>query len=364
MKKNKKLLLGIGIIALLGIVSVGIYRNRQQGDDGNVVRIGAILPLTGKHADAGNAIRVGLEFARQKLETNSHKYEICYFDTKSDAKNAIMGYNKLKNIENVNMFFTTISENGLALKPAVLRDGGLLFGILSHVDLLSDRDARVFRFLQTGEDEANFMSDYIDKELSAKHIALFIFNAEAGIAFRQTFVKRLGDRIIGIYNYEDNAETVKALIATSNLKDADCAVVVGYSPTMGTVIKQIKQSGFQKTIVANIGFNNPSILAAAGASANDVWFNDYDLPYGTSEHASFTARAEKEFNTPFTSLSYIAYGAMGLIDLAYKNDGGSFEEKVKEALNTNATNVFEGVKFVLHPDGRIITGLKMTTFSK
>lgn len=364
MKKNK-LLMAIGAAVLIGIVLLLAYKSQNQEASDDVIRVGAILPLTGKHADAGNSIRVGLEFAKRKLDEESGRnHKVYYFDTKSDPKDAITGYRMLKDTKGVKMFFTTISENGLAIKPAILRDGGLLFAILSHVDILSNRDGRVFRFLQTGEDEANFMSDYIVDKLAAKRIALFVFNAEAGISFKNTFVKRLGEHIIGLYDYEESPESIKALVSTANLHDADCVVVVGYSPSMGNVIKQIRQIGYKKEIVANIGFNNPSILAAAGDAVSSVWFNDYDLPYGTKNHDELTSRAKSEYNTPFTSLSYIAYGAMGLMDSACKSDNGKVEDMIKEYFNSNATNCYGGVKFVIHPDGRVITGLKMTSFSK
>lgn len=336
-----------------------------QQSEGRIVKVGAVLPLTGRFSDAGMAIQAGLELARQDISVNGGvEFELCFFDTKSEAKNAMMGYNKLSTIDGARLFFTTISENGMVMKPVVLRDGGALFGILSHVDLLRDGNGHVFRFLQTGEDEANYLSDYVLNTVNAEKVVLFVFNAEAGKAFQQVFRERLGNRICKMIEFGEEGDSLRSLVASVNFTEADCVVVVGYSAAMGTVAKLVRQAGFQKDIVANIGFNTPSVIAAAGNAASTVVFNDYDLPYGTEEHDSKVSRSLKQFNTQFSSLSYIAYGAMCLLNAACMDSDKVPEESVKLYLSGEKAVTAGGVSFHIHNDGRVITGLKMSKLEK
>ena len=63
MKKNKKLLIGIGIVFLLGIVVVNV--NIKKND--NKIRIAALFPLTGNVASVGEHLKNGLELGCKKF---------------------------------------------------------------------------------------------------------------------------------------------------------------------------------------------------------------------------------------------------------------------------------------------------------
>lgn len=330
----------------------------DKSEETNEIRIGAILPLTGRYADAGSAIRVGFELAREDInaaQAGGKKFRVYFYDTKSEAKNALTGYNQLSTVYGIKTFFTTISENGMVLKPAVLRDGGRLYGILSHVDLLTNGNGHIYRMLQTGTDEAEFLCSYIESSGTSHKIVAYIFNAEAGKAFKNTFKSRLSDRILEIHEFGEDVESLKAMVASSRLKESDCVLAIGYSSALGTVAKLVRQSGFDGPIISNIGFNTPSVIAAAGDAAATVVFNDYDLPSGTPDCADKMERALKEYNTPFSSLSWIAYGALNLMDKAQTS-----QIDCSKRLDDSAG----GVTFHIYEDGRVITGLKMSTLGQ
>lgn len=359
MTKNKKLLIGIGIVALLCIVAVGIYRNRQQNDD-NVIRIGAILPLTGKYADTGNSVVAGLDMAVSSLNDGKTGAKIIveYFDTKSEVKNAVLGYNKLKTMSNVNVFFTTLSDNSLALKASAIQGGDLLFCIASHADITKDNNKHVFRPINTGDDEAHFLSRYIKNSDTRNKIYFYIFNTEAGLAVERIFKQELGDKIIGINLYGDDYSTIRNVTTKATYKDADCIVVVGYSPTMGIIVKYLREAGYANEIIANLGFNNAATIKAAGGHAKGIWYNDYAFPYDSAEFRRRNMISMEKYHSEFTALSYIAYSCVHILERVI-SEVGHDPIVIGDILSNENIYDVEGLKFTSHPDGSITSEYKM-----
>lgn len=359
MKKNK-LLITIGAAVLIGIVSLLAYRAQNQGASEDVIRIGAILPLTGKYADTGNSVVAGLDLAINKINANvtRKKISVEYFDTKSEVKNAVLGYNKLKTLSNMRIFFTTLSDNSLALKSAAIQDGNLLFCIASHADITKDNKKLVFRPINTGDDEAHFLSRYIKESGVRKKIYFYIFNTEAGLAVERIFKGELDDKIIGVNLYGDDYSTIRHVTTKATYKDADCIVVVGYSPTMGIIVKYLRESGYTNEIIANLGFNNPATIKAAGGHAKGIWYNDYAFPYDSDEFRLRNEVSMKKFHSEFTALSYISYSCVHILDKLISKVGQE-PAVIGEVLSAENTYDVEGLKFVSHKDGSITSAYKM-----
>lgn len=356
--KNK---IWIGVVAVLLVILLGVYHLSQKIEgELDTIRIGAILPLTGRFADAGNAIKVGLEFAVADLnKVSSRKYKILYYDTKSEAKNAIMGYNRLKSLDKVNMFFTTLSDNSFALKPLAIKDDSLLFCIASHSEIIKDNANLVFRPINTGVDEGKFLCDYISNTIKAKRVFLYSFNTEAGVAEEEVFKSTLPDILTGSCLYpDDNYTALRDITTPHTYKDADCIAVVGYSPSMGIVIKHLRESGYHNTIVANLGFNNPSVIAAAGEYAKDILYNDYAFPYKSEKHKEREKKAIAGFKTSFTALSYLSYSSMFIIEKIFE-EGHTTTKAIGEQLSKDRQYVIDGIEFTSHSDGSITSKYEM-----
>lgn len=358
--KNKKSLIALGVIVVLAIVGIGIYKNRQQTADDNVVRIGAILPLTGKYADTGKSVMAGIELAKIKLAEQFGKIliDVSYYDTKSEVKNAVIGYNKLASLNGTHIFFTTLSDNSLALKKCAIQDGNLLFCIASHTDITKDNHKLVFRPINTGDDEAKFLVKYLKNVVCPKKVFFYIFNTEAGVAVEKIFREELSDRIIGINMYSDDYSALRNVTTASTFNDADCVVVVGYSPTMGIIVKYLREAGYSNEIVANLGFNNPSTIKAAGGYANGIWYNDYAYPYNSSEYQDKKKFALENYHSEFTALSYIAYSCIGILSEIVPALGQD-PVVIGEELSKEGQFDIEGVVFTTHEDGSITSEYQM-----
>ena len=345
-------------VTIVMVVCIGLFFSGCKEKE-NSYKIGAVLPLTGKYADAGNSVKVGLEIALRELERKSEKkYDIIYYDSKSEVKNAISGYQKLKSIDKVNLFFTNMSDHCLALKPLAVKDSVLLFCIASHSEIANNNENLIFRPTNTGIDEANYMIEYISEFLNNAKIFFYSFNTEAGIDLEKTFIEKMPNNLIGTCLYDEDVSIIRNITTISTYKDANCIVVIGYSPIMGNIIKSLRESGFKGVILTNVGFNNPSVIETAGDYSKSVLYVDYDFPYKSKEHFERDSIALTEFRASFTVMSYVTFASLYIIDNTLLYVDGDRATEIGRYISNHGEYNIEGMIFTPHPDGSITSALK------
>jgi branched-chain amino acid transport system substrate-binding protein len=352
----------IGLTAVIIIVGLGwFFLGKQEDKKQETIKIGAVLPLTGKFADAGNSVKAGLEIAIRELQkTSNKKYDVIYYDTKSEVKNAISGYQKLKSVDKVNLYFTNVSDHCLALKPLAIKDSTLLFCIASHTEITNNNANLVFRPTNTGVDEANYMINYITDSLHDKKIFFYAFNTEAGIDLEKAFKEKLSANLIGTCLYDEDMSIVRNITTASTFKNADCIAVIGYTPIMGRIIKSLRESGYKNPILTNVGFNTPSVIESTGDYAKSVLYVDYDFPYKSKQHFERDSIALANYHTSFTVMSYVSFGSLFIIDDALNNVNGKATD-IGKYISKHGEYDIEGMKFTSHPDGSITSVLKFCT---
>lgn len=351
MKKN--VLFGIiaAVVVLCVIVALVVnQRGREQNKD--VIKIGAILPLTGKYADAGTSVQAGIQLAVNEINENSNKkFEVIYYDTESDVKKSTTGFKRLRQVDKVKIFFTTTSDHSLTLKPLAINDATLLFAFGSHLDITKDNKQLIYRPQSTGIDEGKAMLNYINDNLASKNIFLYSANVEAGVVFEQYIKSHLQDKLSGTCLYNEDASNVRNLTSLPQIKSADCVIVFGFTPMMGSIIKSLRESGYTGDIISNLGFFSPSVLATAGEYARSTYYVDYDLPYHTKEFQQKDAIAKRDFKTSFSSLGYTAYGTLLLLNKAIKQNDSI--DEIKKFLSQDQEHDIDGTIFSTKIDGSI-----------
>ena len=108
MQKQNKIYLGIGIVAVLLIATIIIFSNQQKNDE--TIKIGAILPLSGYGTYMGLEMQKGMDMC------NPGNIQYIYEDSAGLATTGVMAYNKLNNVNNVDLTIVGLST----VVPAIL----------------------------------------------------------------------------------------------------------------------------------------------------------------------------------------------------------------------------------------------------
>ena len=175
--------------ALLGLV---LLFSCQSSNNRNV---GIIIPQTGSYSDVGEWMQMGIDLAIEDLRKQGIEINPIYEDSQSIPNTAIAAYQKLKSIQNVKYYISTVSSVCLALKPIIEKDQTFLFVNAGHKDLISQTDENlpnVYRHALTIPQEAEFIANEVLKKYPTPiNISLLYTNNDIGVEFKDVFMTRL-----------------------------------------------------------------------------------------------------------------------------------------------------------------------------
>ena len=167
---NKYLRRFILIAVLCLLISGSAYAQTQ-----NIVKVGAILPLTGKLAPMGEVERNAMILAMEKVNSNSKKVEIIFEDGKGNPSEAVTAANKLLDMDKVDLLITSTTGASLAVEPITTRRNINLIAFCMDPDI-SKKSEYVMRFYEGIKEEADAILNYFStaKKMSKVGILLML----------------------------------------------------------------------------------------------------------------------------------------------------------------------------------------------
>lgn len=90
--------------------------------DPSPFRIGVSLPLTGAFAEYGEAVRNGVELAREDAKGNATSIIFLYEDDSYEPRKGVVAFQKFRTVEKVNFIFAWGIEPSLAIAPIAERE--------------------------------------------------------------------------------------------------------------------------------------------------------------------------------------------------------------------------------------------------
>ena len=131
-KFGKHKLISLVIVLLIVLLAIGAaitFYATAPTEKQKIIKIGAILPLSGSTAFVGQDLQEGIDLAVLDINNDGgiagRKLEIVYEDSRGNAKEGVTSYQKLRAQEDVKFFITTLSDVTLSIAP--LAEGGMEF---------------------------------------------------------------------------------------------------------------------------------------------------------------------------------------------------------------------------------------------
>ena len=276
MKKNKKLLIGIGIVALLGIVSVGVYRNHQQESESNVIRVGVILPLTGVSSDLGVPILNAMEIAKAQLPLNPTIHQSIRFDVqdgRSTAVGTIAAYqNLLLHKPSTIVVFGDVPCSSLA--PLAQKGSVPIIALGAAAANITALCDNYYRMWTTADSSSTVMVDYLHKVNKESVAILYSHNS-----YGEDFVNCLEQKIslVGIHktqveSFDVANPDVKAQVQKILSTKPDSVIVIGFGTGYLSVFNQLKALGYNGLVITDETITIPEYYAGVDDQAKDVMF--------------------------------------------------------------------------------------------
>jgi len=316
MDKNKKVLFGIvaAVAVLCVVVALVVHRGGQTEKDKGVIKIGAILPLTGNASDLGESTRKGIELClenwNEKGGVLNRKLESVFLDSKGEPKEGRMLANKLLSENTPLLVYTVVSGVALNVKEELEEKGVLHLACIGSSNLLESSSKHTLRNYispQTlGQEVINALIDNFER----KELIVFYVNNELGLSYKNAVVEAAKDKSVSIQAsipYEEESIDYRNVILNSKIQNNDVLYITGIGASLGKIIKQIRESGFYGTIVCDANLLNNSAITIAGQSLQNVYVLNFFLGEQRTEYRMVAEQYENKFNSKIDVFALLAY---------------------------------------------------------
>jgi len=327
--KNKKILIPL-ILILLAVIIVGIiiYPTKKEPE---VIKIGAILPLTGPGAIFAQYIKEGLDLATEKINTTSSiPISIIYEDSKNQPKEGISAYEKLASTEKVPVVIAALSSVAKALAPLAERKKIVQIYIAVAIPNITD-GKYTFRIYPQAHGMAGVMARYNATHLKAKTSAVVYINDDFGRISFEEYTKEFkahGGKIVFAESYELQQTDFRSLIA--KLKNVqpppDVIYLSGYGLSYGVFVKQLKELGVKSQLTADMTLGLPNTLEQVGNAAEGAYFVDGKIS------PDFINIFKQKYGKEPTSYSGYAYDIVNILAKIIKEEKKITPEVIAQGL--------------------------------
>lgn len=323
----------IWIVAMLLIIwFFSSLISRETPTPKEPIKIGIMYGLTGPVASLGEQMRDGAILAVDEINKNGgingRDIELLIEDHQFDTKTAVSAFQKLTDINKVNIIHTVGSAVALALKPLAESKKILLFADASHPKITQD-SSLTLRHSNIASSDALTLAEAVAKE-QPKKVGLVYINDDWGIIFRSEFEKYIKNLLPGVEIWVESHNQKEIDFRTQLIKinsfNPDAVVVSSFGPAPGLIIKQLRDLKFTGKIFANNGIvlssDAQKILGEDGLRG--IYYQSYpELP------EAFKNLYQKKFSSKPEIFSMYVFTDFEILASAIKNVGPNPEKMAR-----------------------------------
>ena len=239
------LVIAIGMISLVGFECFAE----------DVVKVGAVQPITGRFAFAGVQINAGLEdalmMANEEGGINGKKIEYIMEDGTYSVDKAVAAFKRIMARDNPVIMYGESTGMGKAVAPEIKDRYKVLYSSTSFSSELADPEKNPYVFVPgpTYSDMFGILLKYIAKEKPGANVAFFYSDTEFGrdpVPYGREMCKKLGLNLVAEEVAKVGGVDVASQVLDLKRKKAEYVIFQGFvlSP-VSTVIKQARDYGLK-----------------------------------------------------------------------------------------------------------------------
>lgn len=357
MKRVTKLLsvLAAGAMFMSALTGCG---GGSKGADGDTIKIGGLLEMTGGSASFGisskNAIDLALNKINEKGVLGGKKLSLVVADTKSEAAEATNGMQKLISQDKV-VAVIGPNQSSAVIASGAINNGAKVLGITpmgTNPDVTVDPATKKtkeysFRTCFIDPFQGTVMANFAAKDLNVTKAAVLVDNTSdyaKGLAqfFKENFLKN-GGTIVAEEAYLQKDTDFKSTLTKIKAAKPDFIYVPGYYQEVGLIVKQAREMGINVAIAGGDGWDSAKLPEIAGKAAlNNTYFSSLYSPDDASDlNKEFVAEYKKAYNGNPDVFAALAYDSALLVARAIEDAGSAEPAKIAAAMAK--ISAFKGV---------------------
>lgn len=323
--------------------------NNQTTKQEEKIKIGAIVPLTGNAGVLGEYTLKGLQLAVDEQNAKGgllgKKIELDVQDSKADPKEGVaIIKNMLAQDQKPFLVYSIMSGVTMALKPETEKNNILLMSAVGTDKFLENSKFTIRNYVSATTTGQN-LAPYLKDNLKVNNLIVFYSNNEYGISVKDAVTNFAEEKGITVSSepYEETTPDYKSLIAAKINKNTECIYVAGVGKGLGTMIRQIRESGYTGKMVGDQLITFPDVINVAGDALKGIPYLDFafDVNSTNPNTKSFVESFRGKFKTDPENFSVITYDGVKLLFNTIEKNNTLDSTKLVDALNN--TKDYQGV---------------------
>ncbi|MFN6992119.1 MAG: ABC transporter substrate-binding protein [Fervidobacterium sp.] len=335
-------------LGLLLLVSLSLFA---------VVKLGALLPLTGGVSAFGDLVKKGIDLAHEEKGTVlGEKIEVIYMDTRSEKTEAANGISRLIDKEGViAVIGEVISGNSIAAGQIAEQKKVPMVSPSSTNPLVTQDKKFVSRVCFIDPLQGTALAEFAAKTLKIKKATVFTdVEQDYSVGLSKYFMERftkLGGQVLQV-QYKSGDQEFSAQISQALAFGSEAIVVTGYYNEIALAAQQARSLGYKGHILAGDGADAPELIKIGGKAVEGIYFSDHyhpDAPV-TNRSKKFVEAFEKKYGVKPSTLSALGYDAYMLVVEAIERAKTTKPQLIATAIRSIKN--FEGVTGMITIDSQ------------
>lgn len=348
MKRVNKLLsvLAAGAVFMGALTGCG---GGSKGADGDTIKVGGVLEMTGGSASFGISSKNGIDLALKKINEKGvlggKKLSLVVADTKSEASEATNAMQKVISQDKV-VAVIGPNQSSAVIAAGAINNGSKVVDITpmgTNPDVTVDPKTKKvkpysFRTCFIDPFQGTVMASFASNDLKVKKAAIYIDNTSdyaKGLAqfFKENFVKN-GGQVVIEEAYLQKDTDFKSTLTKIKAAQPDFIYIPGYYQEVGLIVKQAREMGITVPMAGGDGWDSAKLPEIAGKAAlENTFFSSLYSPDDTSDlNKEFVAEYKKAYNTNPDVFAALAYDSTLLVAKAIEDAGSADPAKIAEAM--------------------------------
>lgn len=333
MRMDKKTVyFSIVVIAITALIGGYFWMIRQNPPFQNqrIIKVGAILPLSGEAAQYGETAKKSIDLAVSKLAKEQKiTISIIYEDDKMNPKLAVNAFQKLQE-QGVKYVIGFGSGETLALCPLAERNKIVLMSAGSSPKITSCGDY-TFRDYPSDVYQGKVLAEKVFQK-GYKNVALLYINNEYGVGLKNEFEKSFQGNIIFSEAHEVTGTDFRTQLTKLKSIQSDAIVLISQFPEGARLITQKSELGLTQPIFGSEALKDPKLIESIPSSQLNSAFVISVAQYDGNESQEFEDTYQQNYNEKPGSYGDYAYDNTLLLGAQFKKCSKDASDCVKNNL--------------------------------
>jgi branched-chain amino acid transport system substrate-binding protein len=335
-------------LAMLLAIAGCDSKKPANGEEGTVVKIGTVGPLTGGAANYGINVQRGVEIAVEEANASGElgdiTLELISEDTGGDWSAAANAFTKLIEIDGVDVIVgAVLSSETQAGGPIAMEAKIPTISPSSTAKDLTKGNPYLFRNCLSDEVQAAQLAEYAVKELGLKKFAIFYTNNDYGVSLKDAFEAKARElaEVVAVEVFMDGDESFKPQLTKIKESNPDSLYIAGYYTEAAKIAQQAKEMGLNVQLLGADGLCNVAYIDIGGEAVEGTYATSGFYPDDpTPAVQNFVTAYKNKYGEEPDMFAAQAYDAAWIVINAIKSKGPN-PEQIREGIA--ATKDFPGI---------------------